>query len=90
VALREHGVVTRRGRRGYGGELSPRELEVVRLLVGGRPVREIAETLFLSPKTVNCHLESARRKLNVPSRIALAVAASEAGIVSGQPDSIAP
>jgi DNA-binding NarL/FixJ family response regulator len=81
VTLREHGMMGRRGRRGYGDELSPRELEVVRLLVAGSPVREIAETLFLSPKTVNCHLESARRKLNVPSRIALAVAAAETGIV---------
>jgi DNA-binding CsgD family transcriptional regulator len=87
VVLREHGATPRRGRRGYGDELSPRELEVVRLLVGGSPVREIAETLFLSPKTVNCHLESARRKLNAPSRIALAVAASETGIVSDGPDS---
>ena len=52
--LRDHGVRARRpghgGRHSYGDQLSPRELEVVRLLVTGRTDREIAETLFLSPE----------------------------------------
>lgn len=63
----------RGGRRGYGDELSPRELDVVRLLVGGGTNREIAQALFLSPKTVARHLNSAMRKLGVSSRTALAV-----------------
>jgi DNA-binding CsgD family transcriptional regulator len=81
-ALREHGVEVKRpwwgGRRGYGDDLSPRELDVARLVADGRTNREIAEKLFLSPKTVAAHLNSAMRKLNVPSRTALAVRLMEA------------
>jgi DNA-binding CsgD family transcriptional regulator len=85
--LREHGVDARRswrrGRRGYGDQLSPRELEVVRLLVTGRTNREIADALSRSPKTVAGQLSSAMRKLGVASRTALAVAAVDAGLVPG-------
>ena len=83
--LREHGVDAqrswRRGRRGYGDQLSPRELEVVRLLVTGKTNREIADALSRSPKTVAGQLSSAMRKLGVNSRTALAVAVVDAGIV---------
>jgi DNA-binding CsgD family transcriptional regulator/tetratricopeptide (TPR) repeat protein len=71
----------RRGRRGYGDQLSPRELEVVRLLVTGRTNREIADVLSRSPKTVAGQLSSAMRKLGVSSRTGLAVAAVDAGLV---------
>jgi DNA-binding CsgD family transcriptional regulator/tetratricopeptide (TPR) repeat protein len=71
------------GRRGYGGRLSPRELDVARLLVAGGTNREIGEQLFLSPKTVARHLDSAMRKLGVRSRTALAVRLVEAEMVSG-------
>jgi DNA-binding CsgD family transcriptional regulator/tetratricopeptide (TPR) repeat protein len=89
--LRDHGVDTRRswrrGRRGYGNQLSPRELEVVRQLVTGRTNREIADVLSRSPKTVAGQLSSAMRKLGVSSRTALAVAAVDAGIVVEHPAS---
>lgn len=73
-------VPARRGRRGYGDELSPRELEVVRLVVTGRTNREIARAVSRSPKTVAAQLNSAMRKLGVTSRTALAVLAVEAGL----------
>ena len=84
-ALRQAGVPARRpgaGRPGYGSQLSPRELEVVRLVADGQTNRQIAESLFLSPKTVATHVDAAMRKLSVSSRTALAVTAVTTGIVS--------
>jgi DNA-binding CsgD family transcriptional regulator len=83
--LHENGVPARRpwwgGRRSYGDQLSPRELDVVRLLIDGRTNRQVAEELVLSPKTVANHVDSLMRKLGVSSRTALAVRAVEDGIV---------
>jgi DNA-binding CsgD family transcriptional regulator/tetratricopeptide (TPR) repeat protein len=82
--LREHGVQARRsvpGRPSYGNQLSPRELEVVRLLVAGRASRDIASELFLSPKTVARHLGSAMRKTGTTTPAALAARALDAGII---------
>ncbi|MFE0028466.1 ATP-binding protein [Amycolatopsis sp. NPDC059021] len=73
-AYRSTGAVTpsRRGRRGYGDELSPRERDVARLLAEGHTNREIAEVLFLSRRTVEQHVASVLRKLKVRSRGELA------------------
>jgi DNA-binding CsgD family transcriptional regulator len=84
--LRDHGAEVPRpwrgGRRGYGDELSPRELEVVRWVVAGKTNREIAQILTKSPATVDQQLRSAMRKLKVTSRTALAVTAVEAGVLA--------
>jgi DNA-binding CsgD family transcriptional regulator len=64
----------RPGRPGYGDRLSPRELEVVELLLNGLTNREIAVALSRSPKTVATQLNSAMRKHGVATRTALAVA----------------
>ncbi|XVS66766.1 helix-turn-helix transcriptional regulator [Actinosynnema sp. CA-299493] len=71
--VRGAGVATpsRRGRRGYGNALSPREQDVARLLAGGRTNREIADVLFLSPRTVEQHVARVLRKLGVASRAEL-------------------
>ncbi|MCE7006224.1 AAA family ATPase [Kibdelosporangium philippinense] len=61
-------VPSRRGRRGYGNELSPRELDVARLLAAGQTNREIASALFLSRRTVEQHVASILRKMGVSSR----------------------
>ncbi|MBA3299025.1 MAG: response regulator transcription factor, partial [Thermoleophilaceae bacterium] len=45
----------------------------------GRKNREIAETLFISPRTVEAHVASAIRKLGVESRQALATVAGAWG-----------
>jgi two-component system, NarL family, invasion response regulator UvrY len=45
--------------------LSPREFEVFTLLARGRSVREIAELVHLSPKTVHVHRANLLRKLGV-------------------------
>jgi DNA-binding CsgD family transcriptional regulator/tetratricopeptide (TPR) repeat protein len=83
--LNERGVRARwprrGGRRGYRDTLSPRELEIVKLLAHGYTDRQIASSLFVSAKTVAYHLNSARRKLGAPSRTALVVCAIEAGVL---------
>jgi DNA-binding CsgD family transcriptional regulator/tetratricopeptide (TPR) repeat protein len=72
--LRKHGAWTpsQRGRRGYGSELSPREREVARMLADGRTNREIADGLFLSPRTVEQHVAKVLRKLGARSRTEIA------------------
>jgi DNA-binding CsgD family transcriptional regulator len=80
--LRENGVAAS-VRRGYGAELSPRELDVVRLVATGQTNRQIAVLMHRSPATVATQLQSAMRKLGVSTRTALAVRAAEAGIVPG-------
>ncbi|MBB5801370.1 DNA-binding NarL/FixJ family response regulator [Saccharothrix ecbatanensis] len=61
----------RRGRRGYGNELSPREVEIARMVAAGRTNREIAEKLFLSSRTVEQHVARLFRKLGINSRAEL-------------------
>ncbi|MFD7861922.1 ATP-binding protein [Streptomyces sp. NPDC059783] len=80
----------RRGRRGYGDALSPREREVLALVARGLTNREAAEALFLSPRTVGRHLGSAMRKLRVTTRTAAAMAAAEAGLLADDRDGSAP
>ncbi|GAA1244062.1 LuxR family transcriptional regulator [Kitasatospora nipponensis] len=72
--LREHGIVLthRRGPRGYGNTLSPREAEVAQLAGAGRSNQQIAEALFLSPRTVEQHVAKALRKLGLHTRADLA------------------
>ncbi|MFJ7128727.1 LuxR C-terminal-related transcriptional regulator [Streptomyces sp. NPDC098101] len=74
--LRRHAIVTthRRGRLGYGDQLSPREQEVARLVVQGRANRDIAESLVLSTRTVEHHVARIMRKLNASSRTDIAPA----------------
>jgi len=54
----------------YPAGLSAREVEVLRLLTQGLSDAEIAEHLVVSPRTVNTHLTSIYRKLQVTSRSA--------------------
>ena len=52
--------------------LTERELQVARLVVDRRTNRQIAEALFLSPKTVETHMRNIFRKLDVSSRVEVA------------------
>jgi len=54
------------------GALSDRELEVVGLVSDGRSNREIAESLLLSPKTVERHLTNVLAKVGLRNRTELA------------------
>lgn len=62
--------------------LTPRELEVLSLLVLGRTDREIATALFVSPRTAHGHVANIFAKLGVSTRTAAATTAIAAGIVS--------
>lgn len=62
----------RGGRTGYGTALSPRERAVAELAATGRTNKEIANELYISHKTVDKHLRSALRKLDLRSRASLA------------------
>ncbi len=62
----------RGGRRGYGQQLSPRERQVAVLAAAGRTNRQIAQELYLSPKTVDKHVQAVLRKLGLRSRTSLA------------------
>lgn len=52
--------------------LTRRELEVARLVGTGRRTREVAETLRVSPRTIEVHLSRIYRKLDIGSRAELA------------------
>jgi DNA-binding NarL/FixJ family response regulator len=62
------------------GGLTPREREVLRLLVEGRSNRQIAEELFISGKTVSVHVTRILTKLGVHSRRDAAVLARQLGL----------
>jgi DNA-binding NarL/FixJ family response regulator len=60
--------------------LSARELTVLREIVRGRSIREIAASLALSPKTVANHQSALKQKLKVDTAIQLLHKASELGL----------
>jgi ATP/maltotriose-dependent transcriptional regulator MalT len=72
-------------RSGAGGrsfdELSPREVDVLRLVASGLSNPQIAERLFLSPHTVHRHVANIRTKLRAPSRAAAVAQATRLGLL---------
>ena len=57
--------------------LSTRELDVLRVAAEGRTNDEIATELFLSPRTVERHLQNAYVKLGVSGKSARAAAVAQ-------------
>ncbi len=76
VAARERGA-------GPGSALSPREFEILRHLVAGRSLENIASLLSLSPKTVANHQSHLRQKLGAESSAQLFRAAAALGLDTG-------
>ena len=60
--------------------LTPRELDVIRLIAAGHADREIADALFVSRRTVTNHVASILAKLEVRSRSAAAAYAVRHGL----------
>ncbi|WP_328401774.1 helix-turn-helix transcriptional regulator [Nocardia sp. NBC_00403] len=76
--LRDFGI--RRGRRGPRNRpktgwdaLTPTERKVVALIAQGRSNSDIATRMFLSPRTVQSHVSSILTKLNLQSRVQVAI-----------------
>ena len=61
--------------------LTPREIDVLRLLVRGNTNRQIAGLLGLSPRTVESHRANLMGKLGLESRVELVDYAEEHGLV---------
>lgn len=61
--------------------LTKRELEIIKLLVGGLYNKEIADSLNISEKTVKNHISSIFRKINVSDRTQAAVYAIKNNLV---------
>ena len=66
--------------------LTTRELEVLALVAEGRTDAEVAETARVEPRTVNAHLRSIYRKLDVHTRSAATRYAIEHGLVRADGD----
>ena len=64
-----------------GPQLSPREVEVVRLVAAGRSNPEIAAALFISPRTVTTHLTHIFDKLDVEGRAEAVALAIRCGLI---------
>ena len=83
--LRELGVRVPRGARAStranAAALTPRELDVLRLLADGAGNATIAERLFLSSRTVEHHVSSILSKLGVRSRGAAVAEAGRLGLL---------
>ena len=61
--------------------LSVREVQILKLVADGMTNREIAESLFLSRYTVECHIKNIYRKLSVPSRTKAVIEARARGLL---------
>jgi DNA-binding NarL/FixJ family response regulator len=71
----------------HGDALTPRELEVLRLVAEGKTNSEIAQTLYVSVGTVKADVERIIDKLGVSDRTQAAVRAVELGYIRPSPES---
>lgn len=63
------------------GHITEREMEVLKLLVTGMTNKKIAETLFISERTVETHRKNLLRKTNCANIVGLVKYAQSHGIV---------
>ena len=69
--LRSSGGRAQRGPRARSDELTPQQMQIAAMVAEGRTNRNIADSLFLSPKTIEFHLGHVFRKLDVSNRTEL-------------------
>ena len=66
--------------------LTPRELDVLRLLGSGATNAEIGRKLYMSPKTASVHVIAILRKLGVTGRVQAATVAERMGLLGSDAD----
>jgi DNA-binding NarL/FixJ family response regulator len=67
--------------RGMGDTLTPREVEIVRMVAQGLRNKAIADRLSISEGTVKVHLHNVYEKLGVDGRLELVLCAQQRGLV---------
>jgi HD-GYP domain-containing protein (c-di-GMP phosphodiesterase class II) len=75
------GQPARRDSTGGLSGLTPREIEVLRLIAAGHTAKEAARQLDIAPKTADNHIQSLYSKIGVTTRAAAALYALERGLV---------
>jgi two-component system response regulator NreC len=68
---------------GPGGELSDREVDVLRLIALGHTQADIAERLYISVRTVESHRSHIHQKLGLRTRADLVAFTRQAGLLEG-------
>ena len=74
-------IAQRLAERVSGPDLTPREMDVLKLIVAGKSNKEIGRELFISEATVKTHINSLLSKLGVSDRTQAATTALQRGIV---------
>jgi DNA-binding NarL/FixJ family response regulator len=83
AVLRAAGHAVKR-RRNLPAGLTPREVEVLRLLVRGLSYKEIAQELVISRKTAGAHVEHIYTKLGVSNRARASLFAMKHGLMGSE------
>jgi DNA-binding NarL/FixJ family response regulator len=60
--------------------LTPREIEIVRMVAKGRSNREIGASLLITEGTVKIHLHNVYKKLGIDNRVDLTLYAQKRGV----------
>lgn len=81
AVLASAGQSTRRYTAERPSVLTPREIEVLRLIAAGHTAKEAARHLEIAPKTADNHIQSLYSKIGVTTRAAAALYALERGMV---------
>jgi DNA-binding NarL/FixJ family response regulator len=81
AVMRDFLEAARRGEETPSDPLTPRELDVVKLIAEGRTSEEIGEMLFISKKTVDRHRANMLEKLGMRNRVELTRYAIRRGLV---------
>ncbi len=61
-------------------DLTPREMEILRLLIAGKTNKAIANEIYISAKTVDFHLGNIYEKIGVQTRLMAGIWALQHGI----------